>query len=382
MRLRDVFIQPRNQQRPGAAGAMWRPPASGHVTARYGDLQSHPFANAPTARRTLGAIHGNAMPVTPERAARTADTVGSGRSVSFPQRQQKAEAAAHAVGTEQPSWVPTSTIRTVESIAPLPAQPAPRSIAPSADCRTARIQTGSSRLSGATCNALDTVSPRPSLVPARFLLSPSGQAIVDTRAPTAPRRLPDARRLRPARAENNNPSITPVTVTSYGHLCPHKLASHLAQAQTQPTGPLPTLPQLDGHGGGSHSADHSPSLHLTNHTYSNDTLQPRSLVSAKHPQQRGGAPNAVNDTRLHGLIRAKGTWRTRMGRTRCWRCSLHESKLKGWARLRRMVEWTCFCRFRAYEEDGEDEGERRWGGEEGGGGGHEMMGGGLGEGRR
>ena len=312
MRLRDVFIQRRNRQRPGFAGAMWRPPASGHVTARYGDLQSHPFANARTARRTLGAIHGNAVPVTPERAARTADAFGSGRSVSVPQRQQKMEPEAHAARTEQPSWVPTSTIRTVESIAPTPAQLAPQSIAPPAGCETAGFQTGSSRPSGATCNALDTVSPRSSIVPARFLLSPSGQDFVDTHAPTIPRRLPDARRLRPARADNSNPSITPVTVTSYGHLCPHKLASHLAQAQNQPTAPLPTLPQLDGHGGGSHSADHSPSLHLTNHTYSNDTLQPRSLVSATHPQQRGGAPNAVNDTRLHGLIRAKGTWRTRM----------------------------------------------------------------------
>ncbi|KAK0894300.1 hypothetical protein LTR91_019607 [Friedmanniomyces endolithicus] len=381
MRLRDVFIQPRNQQRTGLAGAMWRPPASGHATARYGDLQSHPFATAPTARRTLGAIHGNAVPVTPERAARTADAVGSGRSVSVPQRQQKAKAVPSAVRAEPLPPAPASTIRRVDSIAPPPALPAPRSVKPPAVYETADTQTGSSRYLSATRNALENVSPRPSIAPARCLISPSGDDIVDPHAATAPRRLPDARRPRPARDENTNPSITPVTVTSYGHLCSHKLASHLAQAQKQPTAPSPTLPQLDGHGGGSHSADHSPSLHLTNHTYSNDTLQPRSLVSTTHPQQRG-APKAVNDTRLHGLIRAKGTWRTRMGRTRCWRCSLHDSKLRGWARLRRMVEWTYFCRFRAYEEDCEDEGERRWGGEDDGGGGHEMMGGGLGEGRR
>ncbi|TKA40978.1 hypothetical protein B0A54_07891 [Friedmanniomyces endolithicus] len=357
---------------------MWRPPASGHVTARYGDLQSHPFATAPTARRTLGAIHGNAVPVTPERAARTADAVGSGRSVSVPQRQQKTEPVPFAVRNETSTTAPASTIRTVESFAQRPAGLASRPVKRSADSETVGGRPGRSRYFGATRSARENVSPWPSVLPARFLISPSGQDIVDTHEPITLRRLPDAPRLSMHGAENTDPAITPVTVTSYGHLCPHKLASHLAQAHNQPVTTLPTLPQLDGHGGAGHnSADHSPSLHLTNHTYSNSTIQPHSLVSAT--QQRG-APNAVDDARLHGLIRAKGTWRTRMGRTRCWRCSLHDSKLKGWARLRRMAEWTCFCRFRAYEEDGEDEGERRWGGEEVGGG-HEM-GGGLGEGRR
>ncbi|KAK0314368.1 hypothetical protein LTR01_001191 [Friedmanniomyces endolithicus] len=356
---------------------MWRPPASGHVTARYGDLHSHPFATAPTARRTLGAIRGNAVPVTPERAARTADAVGSGRSVSVPQRQQKTEPVPFAVRNETSTTAPASTIRTVESFARRPAGLASRPVKRAADSETVGGRPGRSRYFGATRSARENLSPWPLVVPAQSLTSRSRHDISDPHAPTLTHPAPDVPRNTSQRAENTNPAITPVTVTSYGHLCPHKLASHRAQPPNPPITTLHTLPQLDGHGGGGHnSADHSPSLHLTNHTYSNSTIQPHSLVSAT--QQRG-APNAVDDARLHGLIRAKGTWRTRMGRTRCWRCSLHDSKLKGWARLRRTAEWTCFCRFRAYEEDGEDEGERRWGGEEGGGG-HEM-GGGLGEGR-
>lgn len=70
----------------------------------------------------------------------------------------------------------------------------------------------------------------------------------------------------------------------------------------------------------------------------------------------------------------RGTWRTRMTKTRCWRCELesrrtaaHEARYnrtKGlchgwsgrWERLVEKIKWTCFCRYRAYEEDSEDEG--------------------------
>ncbi|KAH9812985.1 hypothetical protein Tdes44962_MAKER05752 [Teratosphaeria destructans] len=51
------------------------------------------------------------------------------------------------------------------------------------------------------------------------------------------------------------------------------------------------------------------------------------------------------------LGRAKATWRTRMAATKCWRCEMHESKLKGWKKLKRAAEFSCCCRFQAYEED-------------------------------
>ncbi|TKA77491.1 hypothetical protein B0A55_05370 [Friedmanniomyces simplex] len=385
MRLRDLFVQSRNQQQQSTAGPVWRPPASGYVTARYGGLESHPITTAPTASRTLSALHGNAVPVAPERAARAAEAIGSGRSVSLPQGQQKATPALDAVSTGRTTPYPTSTIRTVDLLAQFPSPRAPLPVEAPALFRPASSQTGNSRYFSATSHALENVSPRPSILPARFLISPGGQEIVDIRTLSTPRCISTSSRQRAGENENTNPTFTPVTITSYGRLCPHKLASHLAKTQTQhsatPSAPLP--PQLDGHGG-SHSP---PSIHLTNHTYSvspsptrhtNDTPQhqPSSLFPANqspshdHLHEPDGGGGGGADARLHTLTRAKGTWRTRMGRTRCWRCSLHDSRQKGWARLRRLAEWTCFCRFRAYEEESEDERERAREGE----GGHEMGG--------
>jgi hypothetical protein len=134
--------------------------------------------------------------------------------------------------------------------------------------------------------------------------------------------------------------LMPVTVTSYGALCSHKLVKRLAaQDRVATNNTYIPLTQLDGHAR-NHSISLRPS-HELEPTYSHD--------------HRPDEHETAHSLKLHNLIRAKGTWRTRMQRTRCWRCALHDSRVKGWQRAKKMLTWTCFCRFRAYEEDSEDE---------------------------
>ena len=74
-----------------------------------------------------------------------------------------------------------------------------------------------------------------------------------------------------------------------------------------------------------------------------------------------------------------GTWRTRMNKTKCWRCEIESKRTASrvafhrkyrycidgwperWSRLKENLRWTCFCRYRAYDEDSDDpmETERR-----------------------
>lgn len=93
------------------------------------------------------------------------------------------------------------------------------------------------------------------------------------------------------------------------------------------------------------------------------TQHPRRNTSmTENPQQQQPRRDtfATEETQTHThastfrpfpFARAKPTWRTRMQSTRCWRCELHRCHKRGWARVRRALEWTCICRFRAYEEE-------------------------------
>jgi hypothetical protein len=148
--------------------------------------------------------------------------------------------------------------------------------------------------------------------------------------------------VRDGSAENNDFSITPITVTSYGRLCPRKLVEQYSvTADATPSIGLTPMTQLDGH---NHEHDHS--------------ISPRPSHEAEASFEHDHRPDeheTSHSIRLHKLVRAKGTWRTRMQRTRCWRCALHDSRVKGWQRIRKMLTWTCFCRFKAYEDDSEDE---------------------------
>ncbi|KAI7106599.1 hypothetical protein KC365_g5810 [Hortaea werneckii] len=82
------------------------------------------------------------------------------------------------------------------------------------------------------------------------------------------------------------------------------------------------------------------------------TLAPTLHTSGEHTQRSLFRPSSIPLPFLH---RAKGTWRTRMNRTKCWRCELHRCHKTGWAKVRKALEWTCLCRFKAYVEDSSDD---------------------------
>ncbi|KAK4897085.1 hypothetical protein LTR27_004978 [Elasticomyces elasticus] len=323
----------------------------------------------PHASRTLSALNGNALPVTPERAARAAEASGNGRSVSLPQCQQRAKATVDEATSGRTTPYPNSTIRTVDLLAAFPSPPSSRQIRPSEVPRVPSGQTGSSRYFSASSNVAENLSPPPFNSPARFLASPDGQETNDTHATRTPTPRPVT--SRPPTAENVEAPIVPVTITSYGRLCPHKLASHLAKQQKQPT-IISSIPQLDGHHRGQHAEQADPPdrdqdqphshHHGANYPPPQDDPPPVPQTQAQSPTSSSAIDFAVSDTpdqlpgetRLQALTRAKGTWHHRM-RTRCWRCALHEGKERGCARVWKMLRWTCFRRFRAYDEGDEDE---------------------------
>ncbi len=152
----------------------WRPPASGHMTPRYGELEMHPFARAQPAGRTaqgsqrekpipldrtvagshtpeihgdqqavpssaagqrvlspsqraLQAVHDNAVPVSPRRAQAEAEASARPRSVSLPLslRRSLGVEVVDEADPETSPMVPTTsdTLRTVDMIEQFPAPP-------------------------------------------------------------------------------------------------------------------------------------------------------------------------------------------------------------------------------------------------------------------
>ncbi|KAK5113824.1 hypothetical protein LTR62_003208 [Meristemomyces frigidus] len=141
---------------------------------------------------------------------------------------------------------------------------------------------------------------------------------------------------------------------SSGASCKHSKCG-LGQRTRSPT--TFTLQQLDGHGRDTDLP--STPLDPTTTRSTPQLVSPASheTVNTTHTTRTGHDSCGRDGRTIHvsHLRRAKGTWRTRMQRTRCWRCALHESGLKGWKRLRRMAEWTCFRCYRAYDDEEEEE---------------------------
>ena len=186
------------------------------------------------------------------------------------------------------------------------------------------------------------------------------------------------------RNESVRPTTPLVTVRSWGSLCHHKLARQLArdagksQNPHSIDGPRPLaahaglhITQLDGdpsprpelqrNSSQTPATPPSPVASPTHHP-SNFTLQPPPTVQSASSvciQDFHTLNHQEQDEHFRHMHRSKGTWRTRMQRTRCWRCALHDSKAKGWAKIQALMEWTCFCRFKAYEEDADSDIELR-----------------------
>lgn len=67
-------------------------------------------------------------------------------------------------------------------------------------------------------------------------------------------------------------------------------------------------------------------------------------------------------------LRNSGTWRSRMGKQKCWRCELESRRtaarealyerhvnVRGWMiRLKEKLRYTCLCRYTAYDDDSDD----------------------------
>lgn len=235
---------------------------------------------------------------------------------------------------------------------------------------------------------------------------------------------------RPNREENQTP-LTPITVTkAEGEYCPHKLAKlrkgnderfllaqrDATQQQLDGTAPAPppravltnpetftpaanSTPQVDG------AADRYPSeAPATPTTYlglpvrqppqhqatsatpavvsATDFAIPSATRTQRDSIPSLGAPSSRLHTRITPARPAYGTWRTRMKRTKCWKCQLAARRQEAAAyvrrystmvregkgseddgngrcgRLKACLRWTCFARYAAYHDGESSEDER------------------------
>lgn len=147
-------------------------------------------------------------------------------------------------------------------------------------------------------------------------------------------------------------AFVPVTITSFGRMCPHKQTRALMTTSMDNSPTTLPISNLDGDSNAFAPPSAGPPV--------GPPVGPRPQPSMPETD----VSHSHSNYHIRRIGRAKGTWRTRMNRTRCWRCALHDSGLKGWKKFCKLLEWTCFCRFKAYDEDEEDqeaERERRLG---------------------
>ena len=169
----------------------------------------------------------------------------------------------------------------------------------------------------------------------------------------------DATPQRPTPSNENAFPMIPVTVTRASRTyCPHRLAKlHREQARRH------TDFNLDGTSPPPITSQDPPP------TSGELPLPTRPTLQTMLPQ-----PSVESFGHRHHISRRinHGTWRTRMKRTKCWRCELESRRtassealyrrmsglFTGWGprmeRLKEKLRWTCFCRYRAYEDDSED----------------------------
>ena len=156
----------------------------------------------------------------------------------------------------------------------------------------------------------------------------------------------------PVHNENNFP-ITPVTITqASGEYCCHRL-NELQRQRYDLDGTSPAPTSLPTAAPNTIAGQEQPRI----------TNQP-SLVSF-HP-----ATEAESFRHRHHISRhpIRGTWRTRMKRTKCWRCELEARRTASrealrqsyqiWtaqmARLKERLRWTCLCRYEGYDDSSDE----------------------------
>lgn len=102
--------------------------------------------------------------------------------------------------------------------------------------------------------------------------------------------------------------------------------------------------------------------------------QPADPNQVNRPAELQFQPSQESFGHRHHISRRikSGTWRTRMDKTKCWRCEIESRRrasrvalhrkyrycINGWSenwlRFKEKLKWTCFCRYRAYDEDSDD----------------------------
>ena len=148
--------------------------------------------------------------------------------------------------------------------------------------------------------------------------------------------------------ENNFP-ITPVTITqASGEYCPHR-QNRLQSERYDLDGTSP--PSV------SFSAPSSPPTR---------PCEPYNDVGAASIP----APDQIDWSHRHRMIQQhRGTWGTRMKRTKCWRCELESRRTasrealrnqftawRGWMmRVHEKLRWTCLCRYQAYGDNSDED---------------------------
>ena len=161
----------------------------------------------------------------------------------------------------------------------------------------------------------------------------------------------------PTRNDENNFPITPVTVTQASKKdCRHRLR----QMQIEEGHRMDRL----GFDGSSPPPEQGSPL---------DT-QPTDESQVSRPAALHFQPSLESFGHRHHISRRikSGTWRTRMKKTKCWRCEIESRRTASrvelhrgyrycidgwpdrWSRLKENLKWTCFCRYRGYDEDSDD----------------------------
>lgn len=111
------------------------------------------------------------------------------------------------------------------------------------------------------------------------------------------------------------------------------------------------------------------------HTQSSTINQSPDTNEANRPAPLRFQRSAESFGRRHHISRRikSGTWRTRMQKTKCWRCEVeshhtassqvlyhgYRNVMHGlnvtWNGLKETLRYTCFCRYRGYEEEDADD---------------------------
>ncbi|KAF2479216.1 hypothetical protein BDY17DRAFT_52137 [Neohortaea acidophila] len=323
------------------------------------------------SQRALRRASGTAIIVTPRRARTQAAAASTFRSVPLPQRQ--ASQALSSDGRTEGVY-PDASIRTTDLIFRFPAPPS--------DCAR------SSRFYHSDCPSTSYADEWNNREDVRSVSRGvrggdwSRQTVFQQDAP------PGTSGPSWASTENEHQRLRALTNGAL-RFSSHSQRPDAAQLPTQQArcthheSHFPLIPITITSASGQYCR-HRPLNAQTNHYELDGASPPPPLLRTTDEQQQPPlrltpAQHAANAARRasastghrHFINRRinHGTWRTRMKRTKCWRCELESRRnaasealyrrTRDWkgclVRFKERLRWSCFCRYTAYDDDSEDE---------------------------